>query len=286
MSPGRSKTPFVIVLLLIIIATLVVLVLPMPRTVPTTYTLVPYAKVDVTAPREGSFTEVTAAGVVNKGAVLAKYDLAELEARKKELEKTIASLTRQLQAPPNPNAATNLVKADAALKAAKTALTKAKPKKKAAAQKKVKAAEVALEQAKAALPKPAAELEKPLQEANLVLESVNSQIAQPTIVAPVMGVFTPSIEVGKTVTVGASIGGVEDSARLKAVVKVPEGETVLRGQVVALSLSKTKKRLAFDGDAKDGVAVAEFDNAKNDFKAGATGVAEIEGEPRPLVQLK
>ena len=286
MSPGRSKTPFVIVLLLISIGATVALFVPMPRTVISSFTLVPHASVDVTAPREGVFTEVTAAGVVNKGAVLAKYALAPLELRKKDIEKQIASLTRQLQAPPNPNAATNLVKAQTALKTAQTAVAKAKGKKKVAAQKKVKAAEVAVEKAKAALPKPAFELEKPLQELNVVLESVNTQLAQPTIVAPVTGLFTPAIEVGKTVTAGASVGAVEDSSKLKAVVKAPEGEAVKRGQAVVLLLPKSRKRVTFDDDAKNGVAEAMFDNAKNELKAGMTGTAELEGEPRAMVKIK
>lgn len=283
---GRSKRPIVIALVVVLLLGAVVLFVPMPRTVTSSFTLVPHAKVDVTAPREGTFTEVTAVGVVNKGAVLAKYDLAPLEARKKDIEKQIASLTRQLQAPPNPNAATNLVKAQTALKTAQTALTKAKGKKKVAAQKKVKAAEVALEKATAALPKPAFELEKPLQELNVVLDSVTSQLAQPTIVAPVTGLFTASVEVGKTVTAGASVGVVEDSSKLKAVVKEPEGEPLKRGQVVVLLLPKSRKRLSFDGDAKNGVAEAAFDNAKGDLKAGLTGTAELEGEPRPMVKLK
>ncbi|MGV3623653.1 MAG: HlyD family efflux transporter periplasmic adaptor subunit [Archangium sp.] len=285
MSPGRSKLP-VIIVLLIIVGALVALVVPMPRTVATTYTLVAHARVEVPAPREGVFVEVAAAGVVTKGTVLAKYDLAPLEAKKAELEKQIASLTKQLQAPPNPNAATNLVKAEAALKSATAALAKAKGKKKVAAQKKVKVAEVALAKAKAELPKPAFELEKPLQEANMVLESVNSQLAEPNVVAPVSGVFTPAAEVGKVVPTGTSVGSIEDSSKLKAVVKVPEGETLKRGQVVTLMLPKGKKRVSFDADAKGGVAEAGFDNAKGELKAGVTGNAEVEGTPAPLVKLK
>ncbi|PZR08079.1 MAG: hypothetical protein DI536_25950 [Archangium gephyra] len=280
------RRSIVVALVLVLILGAVVLFVPLPRTVTSSFTLVPHAKVEVTAPREGAFSEVTAAGMVNKGAVLATYDLAPLEARKQDIEKQIASLTKQLQAPPNPNAATNLVKAQAALKTAQTALAKAKGKKKVAAAKKVKAAEVAVEKAKAALPKPAFELEKPLQELNVVLESVNSQLAQPTIVAPVAGAFTPAIEVGKTVTAGASVGAVEDSSKLKAVVKQPDGEVIKRGQVVTLVLPRGKKRVAFDGDAKGGLAEAMFDNAKGDLKPGVTGTAELEGEPRAMVQLK
>lgn len=283
MFSGRSV---VIALVLILILGAVALFVPMPRTVTSSFTLEPHAKLDVTAPREGAFSEVTAAGMVNKGAVLAKYDLAPLEARKVEIEKQIAALTKQLQAPPNPNAAGNFVKAQSALKAAQVALTKAKPKKKAAAQKKVKAAELALEKATAALPKPASDFEKPLQELNVVLDSVTTQLAQSTVVAPVTGVFAPAIEVGKTVLVGASVGSVEDSSKLKAVVKQPEGETIKRGDAVVLLLPKAKKRVAFDGDAKNGFAEAMFDNAKGDLKAGATGTAELEGAPQPLVKLK
>lgn len=277
------KRALVFVLLLIIIGLAVALLVPMPRGVPSDFVLVAHTRIDVAATREGAFTEITPAGFVNKGATLAKYDLAPLEAKKAQLEKQIASLTRQLHAPPNPNAATNLLKAEAALKAAKTALTKARPAKKAAAQKKVKAAEVALEKAKAALPKPAFELEKPLAEVNMVLESVNSQLAEPYVVAPLNGLFAPSAEVGKTVSARDVIGTVEDSSRLKAQVRVPQGESIKRGQVAVLQLPKGKKRVSFDGDAKSGVAEAEFDNTKGDLKAGLQGAAEIEGEPRTLV---
>ncbi len=277
------KRALVIVTLLLIIGAAVAILVPLPRTVVSDFVLVAHARVNVQAPREGVFTEVTPAGYVNKGATLARYDLAPLEAKKAQLEKQIASLTKQLHAPPNPNAATNLLKAEAALKAAKTALGKARPAKKAAATKKVKAAEAALEKAKAALPKPAFELEKPLAEANMVLESVTSQLAAPTVTAPLSGVFAPTAEVGKPIAAHDVIGTVEDSSRLKAQVTVPKDEPLTHGQVAVLLLPKSRKRVSFDGDASSGIAEAEFDNAKGELKAGLKGTAEIEGAPRTLV---
>lgn len=260
------------------------LLVPWPRTVPSEYVLVPFQRVEVAAPREGVFTEVADAGVVKKGDVLARYDLAPLEAKKKSLQQQAAALQKQLEAPPNPDAASNLVKANAALKSAEAALKKAKGRKRVAAQKKVKAAQAAVAKATAALPKDAAELEKPLAELNQVLESVDAQLAAPTVTAPVSGVFAPSAKVGETVPAHVAVGVVEDTARLKARVKVPSGEALKRGQVVELALPNGVRRVTFDADAKDGVADAEFDNRTKPLAAGVKGTAEVEVEPKPLLR--
>ena len=70
---------------------------------------------------------------------------------------------------------------------------------------------------------------------------------------------------------------------MKALVKVPAGEVVLKGQGVELALPGGNKRVLFDSDAKGDLAEAEFDNAKGEFTVGARGEANIEGTQRSLV---
>lgn len=291
---ARSKRPLVIGLVFFIVVVGLILVVPMPHTVRSTFVLAPVSTVDVLAPRDGTIGELasTTGAVVVKGALIAKYDVTEAEKKLPELEKALAALEKQAPAKPNPKAKAALAKAQAALKTADAALEKAKKAAKgkktpalAAAEKKQKAAAAAVEKAQLA---PAGlsreELEKQVAAAKEAVAAVKAELGAASILAPASGVLTIlELEKGKAVAKDAKLAKVEDTSKLKAVVKVPAGEAVVKGQGVELLLPTGTKRVLFDAEAKDDVAEAEFDNAKGEWTAGAKGDADIEGTQRPIV---
>ncbi|MDP3153997.1 MAG: hypothetical protein Q8N23_15090 [Archangium sp.] len=291
---ARSKRPLVIGLISFIVVAGLVLVVPMPHTVKSTFVLAPLNTVELTAPREGTIGEIASAtgSVVARGALIAKYDVTEAEKKIPELETQLATLEKQKPSKPNPKAKAALARAEAALKAADAALVKVKKAAKgkktpalAAAEKKQKAAAAAVEKARAAPSGVSKEaLEQQVAATKEALAAAKAELATASILAPANGVLTLiELEKGKHLTKDAKIAVVEDVSKLKALVKVPAGEVVLKGQGVELALPGGNKRVLFDADAKGELAEAEFDNAKGEFTVGARGEANIEGTQRSLV---
>lgn len=291
---SRSKRPLVIGLLSFIVVVTVLLVVPMPHTVKSTFVLAPLNTVELTAPREGTIAEIaaTTGSVVARGALIAKYDVSEAEQKLPELETQLAALQKQAPSKPNPKTKALRARAETALEAADAAVAKAKKVARgkktpalAAAQKKQKAAAAAVEKANAAtagLSKE--ELEKQVTAAKEALASAKADVAAGRILAPASGVLTLiELEKGKPLAKDARIAVVEDVSKLKALVKVPAGEAVLKGQGVELVLPGGNKRVLFDSDATGELAEAEFDNAKGEFTVGTRGEANIEGTQRSLV---
>ena len=290
---ARSKRPLYIGLGFVVLLVALVLVIPMPHNVPSTFVLAPISTVELNAPRDGTIGEVTSAtgSTVGKGAVIAKYDVADAEKRAPELEQHLAAIEKQAAVKPNPKARAAVTRAEGALKAAVVVFDKAtaaaKGKKTpalAAAEKKKTQATDALEKAKTSVGMTKEEAAKLLASTKEALDAVKAQIAAASILAPASGVLTLiEVEKGKAVTKDAKIAIVEDTSKLKAMVKVPAKEVVVKGQGVELSLPTAKKRVLFDADAKGDVAEAEFDNAKGEFSVGMHGEANIEGTQRSIV---
>jgi multidrug resistance efflux pump len=283
---ARSKRPLVMGLIFFILVVGLVLIVPMPHTVPSTFVLAPVNTVELTAPHDGTIAELTSTtgAIVAKGSIIAKFDVSEAEKKVPELEKQVDALGKQTPAKPNPKVKAAIVKAEAALKAAQTAVDKAPRTKKAAAEKKKETAAAALEKAKKSTGLTAEELEAQLTTAKDALAAAKAQVAAGSIFAPASGVLTLiELEKGRAITSGAKIAVVEDTSKLKAMVKIPAGEAVLKGQGVELVLPAGKRRVLFDGDAKGDVAEAEFDNAKGELTVGVRGDANIEGTQRSLV---
>lgn len=289
---SRSKRPLVIGLVFVVVVVGLLLVVPMPHTVKSTFVLAPVSSVDVVAPRDGSIAEVafTNGAVVATGALIAKYDVAEAEKKLPGLEQQLAALAKQTPARPNARAKAALAKAAAALEKAEAAFEKAKKAAKGkntaalrSAEKKKVAAAAALEKLQgSALSKE--ELEKQLAAAKEAVEAAKAEVASASILAPASGVLSLlALEKGKAVSKGAKLAVVADTTKLKAMVKVPAGEVVVKGQGVSLVLPSGDKRVLFDADAKDDLAEAEFDNSKGLFTLGANGEANIEGTQRSLV---
>lgn len=288
---SRSKRPLVITLITIILIIGILLVVPLPYTVKSSFVLAPISTTELLAQRDGVIGEISATtgSVVAKGSLIAKYDVSELEKKLPELEAQLAALEKQKPSKPNPKAKAALSRAQAALKAADAALAKAQKSAKgkktpalAAAEKKQKAAAAAVEKATPGLSKE--ELEKKVSEAKAALAAAKAGIGSASILAPASGVLTlVELEKGKTVAKDAKLAIVEDTQKLKAVVKVPSGEAISKGMGVILVLPAGNKRVLFDADAKGDIAEAEFDNAKGEFTVGARGDANIEAAERSLV---
>lgn len=289
---ARSKRPYYIALGFVVVVVAIVLLIPMPFTVKSTFELAPVTTVEVIAPRDGVIAEVPVArGVVGRGSIIAKYDIAAAELQVPTLEKQIEQLEKPPVARPNPKVKANLKKAEAALKAADATLEKAKTAAKgkqtpalATAQKKQLAATAAMEKARAAVGLSKEEREQQLTAAKAALEAVKAELASVNIYAPDSGALTlTGLEKGKAVTKGEKLAVVADNTKLKAIVKVPAGETIKKGQGVELVLPRGKWRVLFDSDAKGDVAEAMFDNAKGELSVGLKGEANIEGTQRSIV---
>lgn len=286
---GRSKQPLLIGGALVVIVAAIVLLVPMPRTVKSTFELVPAKRIEFVAPRDGVVAELLAqnGASVSLGAPLVKLDTSELDKQLATLIARQRELHRAMIAEPDPKAQAILAKADAAVTAATTALEKAKKGAAPAvaeAEKKLAAAQEAAAKARAEVgpsPEDAEREFAELQDKRLALEK---QIADSTVLAPVSGVLAiAGLDKGAAVKTGAKLGSVDDHTRLKAHVKQPEGEPLKKGQGVELVLPGGKRRVTFDADAKDGFADSEFDNSKAPLAAGLSGEAAIEGEQRALL---
>ena len=293
---GRSKRPLVMGLIFVVIVVGLVLAMPMPHTVKSTYALEPASTEAVTAPHDGVIAEVSAAdgAVVARGATIARYDATEAEQALPEQEKEVARLQQLKDSgfKPSPRAVAALKKAEAAAKAATAALDKATKAAKGkptaalkAAEKKAAAATAALEKAQAAAGPTGAELDAQLAAAIEKLASTKALVGGANILAPASGVLSlKGLEKGATVKAEQVLGGVADTSKLRAVVAAPAGEALVKGQAVELVLADgKKKRVLFDADAKDGKAGALFDNAKGELAPGTSGVADIEGAQRSLI---
>ena len=283
---SRSKRPLVIGAIFVVLVAGLVAIVPMPHTVESTFVLAPLSTVELTAPRDGTIAEVTSTtgAVVAKGSTIAKYDVTEAETKVAELEKQVETLDKVTPTKANPKAKAAVTKAEAALKAAQAAVEKAPAAKKAPLEKKQQAAAAVLEKAKAAVGLTAEEKEAQLTAAKDALTAAKGLVASGTILAPAAGALTLiGLEKGRPVTAGAKLAVVEDTSKLKAMVKVPAGEPVTKGMGVELDLPKGKKRVLFDADAKGDLAEAEFDNATGELSVGVRGSAHIEGAQRSII---
>lgn len=286
----------VIGLIFVLVVVLIVLLVPMPRALPATYTMAAGSVAEVTAPRDGVVLEILSAdgSLVAKGTVIAKYDNAELNKKSEDLTKTIEGLEERKAkgGKVSPAAKAALTKAEAALKKETAALEKATKAGKGkttpamtAAQKKVDAAQAALEKAQAAVGPTGEALDKELADRKAELDAVKAELSAGNIVSPGSGLLTLKLDKGAAVKKDALLGDVQETTKLKAQVKVPPGEDITKGQAVELTVSPgNKRRLTFSGPAKNDVAEAEFDNQKGELKLGATGEATIEGAQRSILQ--
>lgn len=275
---SRSKAPLITGLLVLVVILLIVLLVPMPHAISTTFTLEPESSTPLAAPRAGTIAEVliTDGATIGKGTPIAKYDVAAAEAELATARDRLALADRKL----TPAMTTALKKSDAALKAATAALKKAPRAKKDAAQKKVDAAQAAYEKAQAAIPPQPEELET----LKARIAELEKQVAEGTITAPAEGKLTLSgLTRGAAVEANAKLGKIENVSRLTAVLPVPAGETVEKGLRAELELSTGKRKVPLEGPAEDGKVTALVDNEKNELAAGATGKASIEGKQRSLL---
>lgn len=286
----------VIGLIFVLVVALIVLLVPMPRSLPATFTMVAGSVTEVTAPRDGVVLEIQSAdgSMVAKGTVIAKYDNAEAQKKIEALNTTLAGLEdrKAKGGKVSASAKAALTKGEAALKKETAALEKATKAGKGkttaamtAAQKKVDAAQAALEKAQLAAGPTGEALDKELADRKAELDALKAELAAGNIVSPGSGLLTLKLDKGAAVKKDALLGDVQETTKLKAQIKVPPGETITKGQPVELTVSPgNKKRLTFLGPAKNDVAEAEFDNQKGEFKLGATGEATIEGEQRSILQ--
>lgn len=293
---SRSKRPLVVALVALILILSALLAVPLPHTVKSSYVLTPAGTLTLLAQRDGVIGEVKcqSGAVVTRGQLIARYDVSSLEQNLPLLEQQLAILETRQPGKPDWNARAALAKAQKALKAADAALEKAR---KAANGKKTPALTAAEKDQKTAAAAVARatppfgtgltrrELEKKLAETKDAIAFARTAIASSDIVAPGSGVITlVALEKGAAVTMDQKIATVLDTSKLKAVLKVPNGEAVTRGMGVVLTLpSGVTRRAIFAADARGDVAEAELDNAKGELTAGAQGEAEIEALERSLV---
>lgn len=292
---SRSKLPLIIGICVLLLVGAILLLVPMPRTLMSSFELLPVSTIEVTAPRDGTVAEIIASNGANvtKGALVAKLDVSDAEKAVAEWEKQLETLERQKASSGKAKAKLkrDVMKAEATLKSANAAADKAMklPKAKRAAavskaEKKQKAATLGLEKARAALGPSTQELERRIASAKDALAAANQKKTTSEVVASAAGVLAAlSIEKGDQVLAGAKVAVVEDTSKLRAQVKVPEAEVVRKGQAVELVLPSEKKRVLFAEDGQEGKAEAVLENAKGEFSVGTRGDANIEGTPRPLV---
>lgn len=292
---SRSKKPFVIggVLLLIVLA--VVLFMPFPRTVKSTFTLVGGTSTEVKAGKAGKVVEVVSASgkSVASGAPLIKLEGGDADQRVTELTAKLDTLSKTKPAPAKEAAksAAEVKKADAALKAAEKALAAAEAKAKgkktpavAKAEKKVKAATDALDKAKARARPSEADLKAQTEETQKALDAAKAEVAAATITAPVSG-FVAGLRLTKGAEVAENdvVALIEGTAKLKAIVEEPANQPLRKGMHVELLLDSGRKKLELDEDSKNGKAIAAFDNAKGELQPGLGGSVEISGDDTNLL---
>lgn len=288
---SKSKTPLYVGLGFALTVVLVVLLVPMPHPLDTTYALVPASVVDVVSPREGVVTEVlmTDGSMVARGTVLLKFDVTAAEKALPDAEAKLAALEEKRsgggKVTPAQKAA--LAKAEGGLKKAQAALEKATKSKKApaiaAATKGVETAQAALDTARDAVGPSGEQLETAIIEQQAKVLALKGDIASGSLTSPGSGLLTLKLDKGAALTRDQKLGLVEEVSKLRAEVKVPEGEVVKKGMGLELEVGGAKRRLTIDGPAAGGVVKLEVDNQKGELKAGTTGKAVIEGEQRSLL---
>lgn len=293
---SRSKKPFVLAFVVVAIIAAVVLFMPFPRTVKSTFTLVGATSTDVKAVRAGKVAEVVSASgkSVSAGDPLLKLEAGDAEKALTEAQSKLDALNKLKPAPAKDAAksAQEVKKAEAALKVADKALEVARAKAKgkpapavAKAEKKQKAASAALEKAKSKARLSEADLKAQLAEQEKAVAAAKAELDGCTLKAPASGVVAGlRVVKGAVLEKDAVVAKVEGAAKLKAVVEEPATQKLKKGMALELVLaSGGRKKLLFDDDAKDGKAVAEFDNAKGEFEPGMGGTAEITGDDTNLL---
>lgn len=292
---SRSKKPFVIGGVLLLVVAAVVLFMPFPRTVKSTFTLVGGTSTEVKAGKAGKVLEVVSASgkSVATGAPLLKLEGGDAEQRVTELTAKLDALSKTKPAPAREAAksAAEVKKAEGALKAAEKALAAAEAKARgkktpavAKAEKKVKSASDALDKVKARARPGEAELKAQTEETQKALDAAKAEAAAATITAPVPG-FVAGLRLAKGADVAKDdvVALIEGSAKLKAIVEEPANQKLRKGMHVELLLDSGRKKLELDEDAKNGKAVAAFDNAKGELQPGLGGAVEISGDDTNLL---
>ena len=281
MSPGRFVLTFV--LLLALAGGAGALLVPLPRTVRCEYELLAAGKTPVAAPLDGVLLEVADAGTVEAGATLARYDVSALELRRAAVTAQRDLLMKKLESPMDPELLEAVRTAERRAQQARSDWKAAKKQFKPSMTAVLKQAERQLAEAKeAAKPVPSAQLEEPLAKLNAELAALDEQQAASLVSAPVAGEFQPAVKAGDTVRTKQDLGVLVDASTLVARVTLPGGEVAKRGRLMTLVLPLARKTWALDADSVSGVATVELDNRDGALAPGATGVAELEGEPRPF----
>jgi len=191
---------------------------------------------------------------------------------------------KKLEGPVAPELLDAVVKAEERLKRERENLKKSSKQMKAYATVLVAHAENELAKAKeAARPIPSAQLEEPLSKLNGELAQLSEQLAANAIKAPHAGTFAPIAKAEDNVAAKQIIGELIDASTLLARVKVPDGERAKQGRLITVIFPLARKTYALTEDAKEGFVSVEVINTDGALKAGAKGVAELEGEQRPLI---
>lgn len=292
---SRSKKPFVIGGLLLLLVVAVVLFMPFPRTVKSTFVLAGGTSTEVKAGRAGKVAEVVSASgkAVATGAPLLKLEGGDADARVTELTAKLDALAKAKPASAKEatKSAGDVKKAEGALKAAEKALESAQAKAKgkktpavAKAEKKAKAAADALEKAKSRVKLSEADLKAQKDETEKALAAAKAEVDAATITAPVFG-FVAGLRIAKGAEVAQNdvVALIEGTSKLKAIVEEPANQKLRKGMQIELLLDSGRKKLLIDEDAKNGKGVAEFDNAKGDLQPGLGGAVEISGDDTNLL---
>ena len=265
---ANSKTPLIAGVIALVVVAAIVLFVPWPHTVKSTFTIEPASTSAVMAPRAGQLAEVKvkSGDVVKKGDVLATYDTTEAVERQGALETQLAELQKQADA---------------------VGLTAAMDRVKRAEEQPASAAD--LDRAHEALTrlesKPqVAELAAQLTQAKDALTAVQEEQQQVNIIAPASGTVAELTAVpAGALTAGQSLAVIEETERVKAVVAVPAGETVKPGQVMTLELPNAEKRRVKVEDAADGKVEATLENPEGTLAVGTSGPVKIEGLNRSIL---
>lgn len=265
---SRSKLPLFLALGVAVALAAVLMFLPWPHTIESTYTLEPASSVPVLAPRAGAVGAVLVkpGDVVTRGQVLAKFDVAAATETQTQLEEQLADLQKQ---------------ADTA------GLTAAMDRVKRAEEQPASVAD--LDRAHEALvrleSKPGvSDLSAQLKLANESLARVQEEQQMNTIVAANAGTIgTVSVKAGDALTNGQAVATVDETTKLKAVLSVPAGEPVKAGNVVTLDLADGKRRLRIEDTDAEGKVITTIENPTGSLAVGSTGKAVIEGPQRSLL---
>ena len=299
-APVRSRKGLVIGLLLVAVVA-GVLLFPLPRTVSTTFTLVPRSVTPITIERAGTLSAVNVAygQWVTQGTALAQWDIAiaqrkvpTLESRLAEVQKKIKAT--QVQPKKLADAKAKLDHADATARADVAEIEKVKTKQKGKKspaltklEKKLAADTVALttaQQAVNALSAPAAgNAAAELSVITSELTLAKAQAAEPPLLAPSDGfVIELNGKAGQPIAAGAAFAKLEDSKILRVVVAVPKGETMSAGTSLQLKVGGVAVKVTVE-KVEGESAEANLDNTSGSFKSGTNGETSFAGASRSLL---